>query len=142
MKVLGYTEAQKKKHVYVDLTSGTKSTSAEGSNVVSLNSNYRDSNEDVRAERQSCRQKQNVDMSDEDDDFVTPGEVFDNSSKSVPSGDIIRDSKLKMTRIVVDTDVKGRINEVRKGLGRFESKSRKRMRGGDVMVSFFLEMIF
>ncbi|KAK1363410.1 hypothetical protein POM88_038971 [Heracleum sosnowskyi] len=79
-------------------------------------------NLDVRRERQICKQVQNSDSSDADDNFFTPGEVFENMGGSRQSGHNVRESKMKLSMKMVRTSMN------REGTGRYESKARKRMR--------------
>ncbi|KAL8145658.1 hypothetical protein AgCh_003704 [Apium graveolens] len=112
----------KKKHVYIDLSSGSSKRTVQRSNKVYMYRSNHDSNAcvfgknvvagnsrdaldkiDMGDERKIFRHEQNFDLSDEDDGFVIPGEIFDNKCKSVPADDGIRDSKLTLTRTMMKT---------------------------------------
>ncbi|KAL8113112.1 hypothetical protein AgCh_020439 [Apium graveolens] len=106
-----------------------------GKNIVAGNNTDALDKIDVGGERKIFRHEQNFDLSDGDDAFVIPGEIFDNRCKSVPSDDNIRGSKLTLTGTMMKTDMNRRINEVPEGIRGLKSKSRKRMRGGEVEAS-------
>ncbi|KAL8145660.1 hypothetical protein AgCh_003706 [Apium graveolens] len=82
-----------------------------GKNVVAGNSRDALDKIDVGGERKIFRHEQNFDLSDEDDGFVIPGEIFDYKCKSVPADDGIRGNKLTLTRTMMKSGMNRRINE-------------------------------
>lgn len=85
-------------------------------------------NLDIRNERNKRKMVQSTDSSDDDADFVTPGETFVHSSKSVSTGVNLCQSNLKKVMTISKNQMSECFNECEAVLLEEGSKSRKKCR--------------